>query len=101
MATMGDEDERLAELRRTGLLDTPPEERFDRLTRLAAAVLDVPISLLSLVDRDRQWFKSRVGMEDTETARDISFCSVAIAGSDSMLVVDDATADPPSPRWRR
>lgn len=87
-----DEDARLRRLRELGVLDTPPEEVFDRITRLASTMLDVPIALVSLVDGQRQWFKSRVGLEATETARDISFCGHAIPGSEP-LVVRDATRD--------
>jgi len=68
-----DEDERLSALRELLLLDTPPEERFDRLARFVAEQLDVPIALLTLVDGQRQWFKARVGIDATETPRDISF----------------------------
>ena len=67
-----DEEPRLAALHALGILDTPAEERFDRLTRLAAALFDVPIALVSLVDRDRQWFKSRHGLGLLETHRDAS-----------------------------
>lgn len=87
------EDERLAALRALRMLDTGNEERFDRLTRLCAALLDVPISLVTLVDRDRQWHKSRLGFDREEITRDESFCTVAIQQSDP-LVVEDATQDP-------
>jgi hypothetical protein len=87
-----DEAERLAILRSVQLLDTPPEERFDRFTRLAARVFDVPISLLTFVDEDRQWFKSRVGLPLPETSRNTSFCAHAIL-EDSPLVVPDALQD--------
>lgn len=87
-----DERLRLAELRRYAVLDTPAEERFDRLTRLASRLLDVPISLVSLVDADRQWFKSRVGLDATETPRDLAFCAHAILDSQP-LVINDALAD--------
>ena len=87
-----DEPERLAALRSYGILDTPPEERFDRLTRLVSEELGVPISLVSLVDVDRQWFKSRHGLEATETPRDVAFCAHAIL-SDDTLVVEDAFED--------
>ncbi len=87
-----DEAARLAELRRLAILDTPPEERFDRLTRLVASLLDVPISLVSLVDADRQWFKSRVGLEATQTPRELAFCAHAILDAEP-LVVPDAAAD--------
>lgn len=73
-----DEAERLLALQRTALLDTPPEERFDRITRLAAHFFAVQTCLLSLIDSDRQWFKSRVGLEQQELRRDISFCGHAI-----------------------
>jgi diguanylate cyclase (GGDEF)-like protein len=86
------EQRRVAALRATGLLDTPPEERFDRVTRLACRLLGVPIALVSLVDTDRQWFKSRAGLDDQETPRDVSFCGHAITG-DGPLVVPDALAD--------
>ena len=69
-----DEAGRIAALRRLALLDTPPEERFDRITRLAARFFQVPIALVSLVDSERQWFKSRFGIDVSETPREISFC---------------------------
>ena len=84
---------RLAELRSLGLLDSESEERFDRVTRLAQRLFDVPIALISLVDEDRQWFKSRQGLDATETSRDVSFCGHAILG-DEVLHVPDAAADP-------
>jgi EAL domain-containing protein (putative c-di-GMP-specific phosphodiesterase class I)/GGDEF domain-containing protein len=87
------EPDRLASLRRLELLDTPPEPAFDRLTRLAATLLDVPIALISFIDEKRQWLKSRVGSTLTEIPRDQSFCAHAIAAED-MLVVGDATQDP-------
>ena len=88
------ESERLQALRATGLLDSQPEERFDRLTRLAQQCLGVPVALVSLVDENRQWFKSRQGLEACETGRDVSFCGHAIAQDDAdMLVVPDATLD--------
>jgi hypothetical protein len=63
-------------LHESGLLDTPPEERFDRLTRLAQALFQVPVALVSLVDSNRQWFKSRQGLQVSETPRDISFADM-------------------------
>jgi diguanylate cyclase len=74
------------------LLDTPPEPVFDRVTRLASRMLDVPMALFSLVDADRQWFKSRVGMESAETPREYAFCAHAI-GMSTPLVVQDALED--------
>jgi diguanylate cyclase (GGDEF)-like protein len=87
-----DEARRLHALRSLGVLDTPPEERFDRFTRLARRTFKVPIALVSLVDADRQWFKSRQGLEARETPRDISFCGHAILGQQT-LVVNDAHED--------
>ncbi len=88
------EAERLAALERLRVLDTAAEERFDRLTEIVAACLDVPIALVSLVDRDRQWFKARKGLSATETPRDVSFCGHAIvAEDDALFLVEDASTD--------
>lgn len=87
-----DEFERLEALHASGLLDTPTEERFDRITRLAQRFFDVPIAVISLVDRDRQWFKSRQGLDVCETNREISFCGHAILDS-KVFVIPDATRD--------
>lgn len=84
---------RVAELRGLGLLDTDSEERFDRVTRLAQRLFDVPIALVSLVDADRQWFKSVQGLDVQETPREQAFCSHAIE-SDEIMHVADATKDP-------
>lgn len=75
-----------------GILDTPPEEGFDRLTRLAASLLDAPVALVSLLDGSRQWFKSRVGTEVTETPRAWAFCDHTIRQT-GVFVVPDARAD--------
>jgi PAS domain S-box-containing protein len=88
-----DEASRLDALRALKLLDTPPEERFDRVTRMVKTVLKVPTALISLVDAERQWFKSRDGLDASQTARDISFCTHAIL-QDDVFVVEDAWADP-------
>lgn len=88
-----DEHLRIHTLRGLGLLDTPVEERFDRLTRLARRLFDVPIALVSLVDTQRQWFKSCDGLAVRETARDISFCGHAIL-QDTAFVIPDAQLDP-------
>jgi diguanylate cyclase (GGDEF)-like protein len=90
--TPSDESRRLAELRALDLLDSESEERFDRVTRLAQRLFDVPIALVSLIDADRQWFKSRQGLGVAETPRDISFCGHAILG-DEVLHIPDAAAD--------
>ena len=88
-----DEDRRLASLRGLRILDTEPEERFDRITRLAAAVFDVPIALVSLVDKDRQWFKSCYGIGAKETSREVSFCAHVVYKRETMLV-SDTLSDP-------
>jgi signal transduction histidine kinase len=86
------ETARLDALRRLGVLDTEPEAEFDDLTRLASFICGTPISMVSLVDDERQWFKSRVGVELSETPRDIAFCAHAILTHD-ILVVPDARED--------
>ncbi len=87
------EEERLRVLRSCFILDTPPEPAFDTLTSLAQQLLRVPISLVSLIDSQRQWFKSKQGLTATETPRDISFCAHAVA-SGQPLLLEDATTDP-------
>jgi DNA-binding response OmpR family regulator len=83
-----DEATRIEALYRLNLLDTEAEERFDRHTRIAAAALEAPIALVSLVDRERQWFKSRHGLDTRETPRDMAFCAHAILGDDAFVVTD-------------
>ncbi|VWB09335.1 GGDEF domain-containing protein [Burkholderia lata] len=83
-----DEAARLDTLHSLSILDTPPEERFDRLTRLARRLFDVPIALVSLVDDDRQWFKSHAGLDVTQTSRDVSFCSHALLEGNTMVIQD-------------
>jgi len=85
------EKARLQDLRSLDILDTPPEERFDRLTRLANRLFNIPIALVSIVDEDRQWFKSSVGLNARQTPRDISFCGHAILGDEIFIVNDTAT----------
>lgn len=87
-----DETARLIGLHSLRILDTPSEERFDRITRLAKRYFDVAICLVSLVDSDRQWFKSKQGLEACETSREISFCGHAIL-DESIFVVNDASQD--------
>ncbi len=87
-----DEESRIEALHGLGILDTEAEERFDRHTRIAAAAFDVPVVLVSLVDRDRQWFKSRHGLAACETSRDMAFCAYAIH-DDAPFVVNDALRD--------
>lgn len=86
------EPQRLAALRGYEILDTEPEAAFDDLTFLASQICQTPIALISLVDADRQWFKSKVGLSLTETSRDIAFCASAILQSD-VFIVPDASED--------
>jgi len=87
-----DEASRLLALRSMEVLDTDPESDFDDIVALASEVCAAPISLVTLVDADRQWFKAKVGLAADETSRDVSFCAHAILGKD-LLVIPDATAD--------
>ena len=87
-----DEPQRIAALIECGVLDTEAEQDFDDLTTLAADLLGVPIALVCLIDTNRQWFKSRVGMDASESGRDVAFCSHAILGDD-VMVVPDASRD--------
>ena len=87
------EEERLEALRDYKILDTPDEREYDDLVALASQICDVPIALISLIDSNRQWFKAKVGLEVSETSRDISFCAHAIL-NDNMLVIQDALVDP-------
>ncbi len=90
--TTSKEERRQCALDALGVLDTPPEERFDRVTRLAAAVFRAPVAMVSLIDHERQWFKSSVGFDVRQTPRSVSFCTYAVAG-DETLVVPDACLD--------
>src|ERR1700727_497066 len=87
-----DEERRLKALRQYDVLDTLPEEALDDLTALAATICEVPIALISLLDGQRQWFKSKVGLTATETARNVSFCTHAL-GQSELFIVADATQD--------
>jgi len=88
-----DEEKRIATLHKLGILDTEKEERFDRITRLAAAMFNVPVALISMVDSERQWIKSAAGVDVTETPRDEAFCSHVVAGRQPLLI-QDARNDP-------
>ena len=90
--TPPDEEERLRDLVCLEILDTAPEERFDRITRVACQLFRVPICTVALIDRDRQWFKSRQGVEATEAPRRISLCGHAILQND-LFVVENASVD--------
>jgi len=87
-----DEQERLTQLRSLAILDTPAEERFDRITRMARRLFRVPIAVVSLTDENRQWFKSCFGLDASETERRTSFCGHAILNRGA-LVIEDATLD--------
>jgi len=86
------EPDRLSRLQEYQILDTPPEKAFDKLTELISEICATPIATVTLVDAYRQWFKSKVGLSDSETSRDVSFCAHALEQT-HMLVVEDATRD--------
>ena len=88
-----DEDTRLATLRALGLLDTPPEERFDRITRVAAALAGVPVAYVSLVDANRQWFKSCLGFALSEISRDAAFCAHVVLKREFLVIPDTLRDD--------
>jgi len=87
------EAERLRELARLELLDGPPEPALDRITRLASVLFEVPIALITLIDSNRQCFKSRVGTDLDSTPLEMAFCTHAIRQPDRLMVVEDARAD--------
>lgn len=87
------EKRRLAALERLGILDTPPEERFERLTRIARQYYQVKTALFSVIDSERQWFKSRQGLDVEQTPRSVAFCDYAIQ-QDKLFLVEDASKDP-------
>lgn len=92
-ATPANEAQRLQALRSYDILDTPPERDFDDLVAIAAAVCDVPIALVSLIDEQRQWFKARLGLAAAQTPRELAFCAHAILSPDRPLIVPDARDD--------
>lgn len=92
-AVPSNEEQRLEDLHELGLLDTLPEGDFDNISQLAAAICQTPISLITLIDKDRQWFKARKGMDATETSRDLSFCAHAINKPGELMVVPDSRKD--------
>jgi len=88
-----DEQERLAAVHRLAVLDTKPEERFDSLTREAVSKLKVPISMVSILDANREWFKSCVGLEAKEGDRAVSFCGHALLAKTN-FIIEDTLLDP-------
>lgn len=88
------EQQRAASLKQLAILDTPPEERFDRLTRLAMHIFNVPSAQVTLLDNERQWFKSIQGAELTEIPRVITFCTHTVETDDGFMLVPDASEDP-------
>ena len=82
------EQKRMEALRKLNILDTSPEERFDRITRLAAQLFSCEFATVSLIDSTRQWFKSKVNLDVDETSRDIAFCAHAILETDALIVQD-------------
>ena len=88
------EDARLKALLEYNILDTPDEQIYDEITKLAAYICKTPIALISLVDRERQWFKSRVGLDARETHRNVAFCSYSILQSDKVMIVENPLSDP-------
>jgi len=91
--TPPNEERRLEALRGFDILDTPAEKAFDDLVRLALYICETPIAAVSFIDKDRQWFKSKVGLAVPETKRDISFCAHAITLPNETLIVPDASLD--------
>lgn len=95
MASIAEQDEkkRLQALYQFNLLDTPPDGSFDKMTRLACKIFNLPIAIITLVDEDRIWFKSKYGIDVDQITRDPGLCSSAIL-SDDIYLVEDARADP-------
>lgn len=88
-----DEEKRLHALRSYEVLDTPKEEEYDDITKIASEICGTPIALISLIDKDRQWFKSKVGLDAEETSRDVSFCGHAINEPDEIFEISDSRVD--------
>src|SRR6478609_4122555 len=91
--TPAKESQRIKELESYSILDTLPEKEYDDITLLASEICQTPISLISLIDKDRQWFKSNKGLKVSETSRDLAFCAHAINDTSQTLEVQDARLD--------
>ncbi|MDP3811784.1 MAG: ATP-binding protein [Hydrogenophaga sp.] len=92
--TPANEAQRLARLHDLGILDTLPQKAFDDISALAQMICGTPVALITLIDQDRQWFKSRIGVEERETPREVAFCSHAILDPDTVMMVEDLQSDP-------
>jgi PAS domain S-box-containing protein len=92
--TPTNEERRLARLHGLGILDTLPQKAFDDISALAQMICGTPVALITLIDQDRQWFKSRIGVEEQEIPRDVAFCSHAIVDPGQVMVVEDLLLDP-------
>lgn len=88
------EQERLATLHELAILDTPPEQIYDDVVKLAATICGTPIAVMNFIDSDRQWGKALVGLEDSEAPREVSFCARTIVQEDGLLMIPDTRADP-------
>src|SRR3954462_8273347 len=95
--SQSNERERLIDLARYDILDTPPEESFNAIVRIAANMLATPIAFMSFLDDTRQWFKARIGLDVPATSREISFCKYTVVGRDIYMVPDAASDE----RFRR
>ena len=91
---LNDEKSRIEVLKSYEILDSPSDDDYNSITFLASEIFNAPISLISLVDEERQWFKSKIGLDISETERDISFCTHAIHTSDEVYVIEDARKNP-------
>ena len=87
------EEQRLAAVRRYDILDTPPDDAFDRIAELACRMLDVPVAMISIVDGDREWFKSRRGLEIEQLDRDVAICANTVATGQPLAVADVQVGD--------
>ncbi|GLB51892.1 sensor histidine kinase [Neptunitalea chrysea] len=87
------EARRLKDIKRLQILDTLPEQDFDEITKLASHICETPVALISIIDKDRQWFKSKVGLDISETPREVAFCNYAIAKPEEILEVENALND--------